>query len=237
MKVVQGALDALLFDFDGLIIDTETPIFHIWREIFARHDYDLRLDEWRHALGTHGGFDPVARLGEITGGVSDVESLVRQVHQRHWEACETLPLLPGVQALMSLAHSAGLGLAVASSSPRDWVEPWLKRHGIRDLIGALCTREDVVHVKPAPDLFLLAAERLGVPAASCLVFEDSPNGVLAAHRAGMRCVAVPNGLTRALPLPDPELTLDSLEGISLGEICSRVGMIVEGAARHRWACA
>ena len=94
-----------------------------------------------------------------------------------------------------------LGLAVASSSPSAWVQPWLERHDLMPLFDAVCTRDDVQHVKPAPDLFLLAAERLGVEPAACVVFEDSPNGLRAAHTAGMKTVAIPNGLTRGLPMP------------------------------------
>ena len=85
------------------------------------------------------------------------------------------------------------------------------------------TREDVEHVKPAPDLFLLAAARLGVPPAACVVFEDSPNGIRAARAAGMRCVAVPNALTRALTLPGADLVVGSLAEAGLADLLCRLG--------------
>ena len=120
------------------------------------------------------------------------------------------------------ARALSLGLAVASSSGSAWVHPWLERHDLLPLFDAVCTRDDVERVKPAPDLFLLAARRMGVPPSACLVFEDSPNGLRAAHAAGMRAVAVPNRLTRGLPLPHPHLVLESMADLTLGEILQRV---------------
>jgi beta-phosphoglucomutase-like phosphatase (HAD superfamily) len=112
---------------------------------------------------------------------------------------------------------------VASSSTRGWFERWLGKHAILHRFDALCGRDDVARVKPAPDLFLLAAERLGVRPETCVVFEDSPNGIRAARSAGMRCVAVPNALTRQLTLPDPDLVLTSLAERPLHEILRAVG--------------
>jgi beta-phosphoglucomutase-like phosphatase (HAD superfamily) len=129
-----------------------------------------------------------------------------------------MPLLPGVAAIFDDADAAGLKTAVASSSGIDWVGPFLDQHGLTGRLQAVCTRGDVTQVKPAPDLFLLAAERMGVPPARCLVFEDSPNGLRAAHAAGMWAIAVPNALTRPLPLPDPHLVLDSLAQLRLAAI-------------------
>lgn len=201
---------AVVLDFDGLILDTETPIFEAWRTAFRRHGQELSLLDWQHALGTNGGFDPMARLVDLAGGALDREAVLRGVQEANRAACDAQPLLPGVVPLLAEAEDLGLGRAVASSSSRAWVEGWLTRHGIRERVPVVCGRDDVARVKPAPDLFLLAAQRLGVPASSCLVFEDSPNGMRAARAAGMRCVAVPNALTRQLPLPDPDLVLASL---------------------------
>ncbi len=125
-------------------------------------------------------------------------------------ACDGQPLLPGVEALLRDARALGLGRAVASSSSCGWVEGWLRRHGIRDLIDVVVARDDVRRVKPDPELFLLAASRLGVDPGACMVLEDSPNGMRAALAAGMRCVAVPNALTRSLARPDVDLVLGSL---------------------------
>ncbi|MCU0240974.1 MAG: HAD family hydrolase [Vicinamibacteria bacterium] len=216
------AIQALIFDFDGLIVDTEMPIFEIWQDIFARHGHALALAEWQHALGTHGGFDPFACLGALTGRALDNAALAEEARVRHIAVTRAQPLLPGVLALLQDAARAGCHAAVASSSPLSWVAMWLQHHGIESLFGAVCAREDVRQVKPAPDLFLLAAERLGVPPAACLVLEDSPNGIRAAAAAGMRCVAIPNPLTRQLELPKADLVLESLNGITLADLMARV---------------
>lgn len=222
MTKADSQIHALVLDFDGLIVDTEAPIFEIWQAVFARHGQHLGLDDWQHALGTHGGFDPAARLAQLVGREIDAAALERATGEQHWQACRTLPLLPGVAQLLDDARRLGLGLAVASSSPKAWVETWLQHHGIRDRFTAVCVREDVARVKPAPDLFLLAAERLQVAARACLVFEDSPNGVRAALAAGMRCVAVPSAVTRPLALPPCDLVLETLAEISLPEILNRL---------------
>jgi beta-phosphoglucomutase-like phosphatase (HAD superfamily) len=132
--------------------------------------------------------------------------------------CEALEL-PGVRDRVDEGRAAGLKTAVASSSSTlAWVEGWLERHGIRALFDTLCTRDQVERVKPAPDLFLLAATRLGVAPERCVVFEDSPNGIRAARAAGMRCVAVPNPVTCALPMEGADVVLTSLGDCMLAEI-------------------
>jgi HAD superfamily hydrolase (TIGR01509 family) len=207
---VAAPISAVVLDFDGLVVDTETPIFEAWLAAYRRRGRSIGLDEWQHALGTHGGFDPLAHLDHLLDGSLDREAVLAEVKTASAAGCEGQPLLPGVEALLRDAAALGLGRAVASSSSCGWVEGWLARHGIRGLLDVVVARDDVRRVKPAPELFLLAATRLGVPAGACLVFEDSPNGMRAAIAAGMRCVAVPNALTRPLARPEVDLVLDSL---------------------------
>ncbi len=204
------AFTAVIFDFDGLIIDSETPLFEIWQEIYADHGATLALEDWQHALGTQGGFDPYADLGGRCGRAVTRDRWRDWVSREHWRRCETQPLLPGVSDRLAEAREMGLKIALASSSEAGWVRPWLERHALLGAFDALCTRDDVTAVKPAPDLFLLAARRLGVAAGSCLVFEDSPNGLRAAKAAGMWAVAIPNLLTRPLVFPPHDLSLESL---------------------------
>jgi HAD superfamily hydrolase (TIGR01509 family) len=153
---------------------------------------------------------------------------VPRVRNEHWRRCEDEPLLPGVAERLAEAARLGLPVAVASSSSSAWVSPWLDRHGLAQFFRAVCTRDDVTAVKPAPDLFLLAARRMGIDPRDCVVFEDSPNGLTAAHAAGMWAVAVPNGLTRPLRLPSPHLVLASLAEFTLEEISAR---LVTGAEK------
>jgi len=225
--VIRG----LIFDFDGLVMDTETPIFEIWRAIYAEEGQSLELVDWQHALGTHGGFDPVAHLATLVGRRLNAPELADRVRREHWAACEALSLAPGVHALIEDGRQQGAGTALASSSPRSWVEAWVGHHRLRGLFDAVCAREDVRKVKPAPDLFLRAAARMGVASGECLVWEDSPNGILAATAAGMRCVAVRNAVTRGLALPPADLLLDSLEDVSLADVASRLKCRVAAAVR------
>jgi HAD superfamily hydrolase (TIGR01509 family) len=214
---------ALILDFDGLILDTESPIFEEWQATFRARGHDLGLDVWQHALGTFGAYDPCAHLATLTGEVFDHEELRQEVRARNMVRCEAQPLLPGVADRVREARASGLKTAVASSSTSAWVEGWLERHGIRALFDTVCSRDHVERVKPAPDLFLLAATRLGVAPERCVVFEDSPNGIRAARAAGMRCVAIPNPVTCALPMEGADLVLPSLAARSLPEILAALG--------------
>jgi HAD superfamily hydrolase (TIGR01509 family) len=218
---------ALVFDFDGLVLDTESPIFDIWREVYGEYGQQLHLDEWRHALGTVDGFDPIARLETLSRRSLDRDALTTAVRERHYEACSSLPILPGVSDLLASARALGLKTALASSSPGEWVRHWLDRHLLNDRFDVVCVREDVRRVKPSPELFLLAARRLDVSAEDCIVFEDSPNGVRAAREAGSACVAVKNKLTGALDLSSADLVLNSLAEVSLAELLFRLNRSVD----------
>lgn len=221
------SIAAILFDFDGLILDTETPLFEEWGAAYRLRGFELTLDLWQHSLGTKGGFDACAHLAELLNEPVDCGALRDEVHARYRARCETQPLLPGVAEVLAEARALGLRTAVASSSSVGWVEGWLTRHGIRPLFDAVCGRDDVERVKPAPDLFLLAARRVAVEPERCVVLEDSPNGMIAARAAGMRCVAVPNRLTRALVLPSPDLVVESLAHQSLASLLREL----DGATR------
>jgi HAD superfamily hydrolase (TIGR01509 family) len=231
---VPEPVRAIVLDFDGLIVDTETPIFDSWLEAYRQHGHELTLDDWQHTLGTHGGFDPLENLVALTGGRVDREALAAEVRARTARGCEGLPLLPGVERVLRDARALGLRRAVASSSSCGWVDGWLRRHGIRELLDVVVARDDVARVKPDPELFLLAAERLGVTPASCVVFEDSPNGMRAALAAGMRCVAVPNALTASLARPEVDKVVGSLDERPLAALVAELDAAGEPvAARGR----
>jgi beta-phosphoglucomutase-like phosphatase (HAD superfamily) len=211
----------IVFDFDGTLVDTESPTIAAWQEVYRQHGRELSLADWQRALGTHEGFDPHTHLIGLTAGSYTGDPLEVRIEIRR--RCAGEPLRPGVEALLNEARQAGLRIAVASSSSLGWVELWLAHHGIRPLFDRVIGRDLVRQVKPAPDLFLLAAAELGLPPAACLAIEDSPNGVLAARSAGMRCLLVPNPVTAPLPFPAVDLTLDSLEGVTLAALLEQLG--------------
>ncbi len=158
----NAEIEALIFDFDGLLIDSESPLLEIWQEIYRQYGCELTMDQWQHALGTFGGFDPYADILARTGKGPERATLQPTIRARHFELCAAMPLMPGVADVLAEARAAGLKTAVASSSAEDWVGPFLRQHGLDILLDAICTRDDVKQVKPAPDLFLLAAERMRV---------------------------------------------------------------------------
>lgn len=229
-------LRAVILDFDGLIVDTETPIFEAWHQAYRRRGHDLGLDLWQHALGTHGGFDPLTHLDGLCGGL-DREALLAEVKAHTARGCDQRGLLPGVRRLLEDARALGLGRAVASSSSEGWVVGWLERLGVRGLFDVVAARDHVTRVKPDPELFLLAAERLAAPPASCLVFEDSPNGMRAARAAGMRCVAVPNALTSRIARPPVDLVVESLADEPLALLLQRLEAARAGAVGSPLAAA
>lgn len=215
-------ISAVIFDFDSTLLDTEMPIFESWGEVFERHGQRLELEDWEVSLGTSGAFDPFALMEELTARPVDRVGLRQELRPHIRRRIAAKPLRAGVAATIEEAQDLGLDTAVASLSSGDWIEHWLDHHGIRDSFDSLVSRDRVERVKPAPDLFLLAAAELGVEPTACLVFEDSPNGIRAARAAGMRCVAVPNRLTRRLELPAADLVLRSFADSTISEILSRL---------------
>jgi HAD superfamily hydrolase (TIGR01509 family) len=216
---------ALIFDFDGTILDTETPAMESWQAIYPDHGHTLPFDQWQTTLGRTGAdvFDPLAHLASLVGEPFDREAL-RARRQAHKHAmCEALTVLPGIIDLLDDADALGLPCAVASSSGREWVAGWLDRHALTPRFRCVRTADDVTETKPSPELFLSAAACMGVEPARCLVIEDSPNGILAARAAGMRCVAVPCALTSRLELPPADLLLPSLAGWRLPALLERLG--------------
>jgi HAD superfamily hydrolase (TIGR01509 family) len=210
-------IKALIFDFDGLILDTETPELLAWQEIYREHGQDLSARTWGQIVGgtAASDFEPVAHLAALTGRELDSPRLKERVRERSLASINRQPPLPGVQEYLEDGRRLGLGLGIASSSPHDWVDGHLKRLGLFHFFDTVRAREDVLHTKPEPDLFLSALSALGALPDQAVVFEDSPNGVLAAKRAGIFVVSVPNPLTAQLDFDGEDMRLVSLAGKSL----------------------
>jgi HAD superfamily hydrolase (TIGR01509 family) len=212
----------VVFDFDGLILDTEAPVYDAWRAIYTEHGHTLDFEKWAACIGTHDVFDPAAELAALCGRDLDLAALT----SRHRADCDALvarqSVLPGVPEYLQEAQRLGLRLGVASSSSRAWVDGHLTRLGLRQYFEVLRCRDDVAMVKPDPALYLAVLEATGVPATEAVALEDSPNGVLAAKRAGIACVAVPNVLTARLDLGQADVTQRSLTELPLGELLRRL---------------
>lgn len=200
---------AVIFDFDGTIADTETPVYEAARMAHEEHGLELPMSTWIQVVGTADNKPLAERLKDELGREPD-EAVMERAKAMHQHARENVPALPGVEALIEATKAAGRGLSVASSSPIDWVEPHLTRLGLVHHFDSLSTRDQVDRGKPAPDLFLLAAAQLQLDPADVLVIEDSRHGFAAAQAAGMRCVLVPNAITAHDVHPDAEIVLDSL---------------------------
>jgi len=219
-------IKALIFDFDGLILDTETPDYLTWQNIYQEHGFELPQDEWGKIIGGYGlsDFDAAEHLSLLSQGRLDSASLRARQRVDCDSAIVRASILPGVLETIHAAKRLGLKLAIASSSQHAWVDTHTKRLGIFNHFDAVICADDVGigRTKPNPDLFLLALNQLEVQKDAAVVFEDSPNGVTAANRAGIFVVAVPNPVTSLLNLEGAGLVLKSLRDISLNELIERV---------------
>jgi HAD superfamily hydrolase (TIGR01509 family) len=212
----------VVFDFDGLILDTEVPVYDAWQEIYGEHGQSLDFAKWAQCIGTADAFDPCDDLAALLGRALDAEALERRHRTRTDALIAAQALLPGVRERIAEAAGLGLSLGVASSSSRAWVHGHLGRFALLDRFHAIRCADDVPRVKPDPALYRAVVEALGVRPADALALEDSPNGVLAAKRAGLTCVAVPNPLTARLDLSHADLVVGSLADVSLAELIERL---------------
>jgi HAD superfamily hydrolase (TIGR01509 family) len=219
-------IKALIFDFDGLILDTETPEFTVWQNIYREQGYEFPVERWASIVGGagHSDFDAAEHLALLLEGRLDSASLRDRNSLESGALIESQGPLPGVMDYLREAQRQGLNLAIASSSDRAWVHRHAGRLGILDYFDQVITKEDVMpgRTKPYPDLFLKALDRLQIPKEAAIVFEDSPNGVKAAKEAGIFVVAVPNELTSTLSLDHADLILRSLLDMPLPALLDKV---------------
>jgi len=212
------APDALIFDFDGLILDTEWTKFVAVSEQFAAHGVELPVDEWRSTVGRTDSRHWTDWLADAVGRPIDRGSVHPAGVARSNALLRDEVALPGVVELVEAATDARIPLGVASSSPLDWVRPHLERLGLFASFDVIVTREDVVATKPAPDLYLAALARLDVAPERTVAFEDSAHGCAAAVAAGLRCVAVPNRMTRSQDFGHADLVVSSLAEVRLCDL-------------------
>jgi HAD superfamily hydrolase (TIGR01509 family) len=210
---------ALIFDFDGLILDTEGPIYQSWQEIYLQYGTILTLETWAGNIGTYEEpVDPFEVLQEQVGRQLDRAEVLTLQRRRENELLAAQTVGPGVETYLGEARQMGLKIGLASSSTSRWVVGHLTRLGLLEEFDCIRVKEDVKLTKPDPALYLAAAQGLGVLTREAIALEDSPNGLLAAKRAGLFAVAVPNDVTRRLPLGHADWRVESLADLPVREL-------------------
>jgi HAD superfamily hydrolase (TIGR01509 family) len=219
-------ITALLFDFDGVIVDTEVPTYQSWRDTYAEFGVDLALEDWLPAVGsgssTSDAFDAIAHLERLTGTTVDRDAVLARRSRRKAELYARAPLLPGVRERLAEARQRGLKTAIVTRNHEDQVRAQCHAVGLDHPWHALvCANEDSTGDKAG--LYRHALDVLEARASQALAFEDSPAGVRAAKLAGVSCAAVPNDITRGAAFGEADLVLSSLAEHSLEDILRMSG--------------
>jgi HAD superfamily hydrolase (TIGR01509 family) len=215
-------VQAIIFDFDGLLMDTESTSFLSWQHEWRQWGLTLEPADF---FAPHGGDvteERYAALAAAVGpGFDRAVSHRRRVAYR--EALhEDLDLADGLRGWLDEAASLQLRLAVASSSPRDWLTAHLGRAGVLDRFEVLAGGDEVRQAKPAPDVYQLALSRLSLSGAAALAVEDTAHGVTAAHAAGMRCIAIPNPFVPPEYVRHADLVLSSASQLRLTAVLTQL---------------
>jgi len=209
---------ALVFDFDGVVLDTEECRYTAWAEVYRRHGLDLSLNFWITTVGQD-FFDPMADLEERLGHALDRDAIRTARRSREDELTAALEVLPGVREWRAQAGEIGAAMGIASNSSRRWVAGHLERLGLDGWACVRC-RDDVDRPKPAPDVYQAVITCLGVTPDEAIAVEDSESGVVAARAAGLFCVAVPSTLTAGHDLSAADLVLESLGNATFSDVAA-----------------
>ncbi|MCM3133335.1 HAD family hydrolase [Paenibacillus polysaccharolyticus] len=215
-------IKALIFDFDGTIIDTETAWYIAFRDAYKEHGVDLTLEMYSKCIGTSlKTFNPYEYLITDLNLPIDRDAFRESVQLQHAALMNKEKVRPGIQEYLEQASKAGIKLAVASSSKREWVEQHLEQLKLKDYFEVIRTADDVANVKPDPELYNQALEALGVTADEAVAIEDSPNGARAAASAGMHCVVISNTITGTLAFDMPHQRLSCLTDLPFNDLISK----------------
>jgi HAD superfamily hydrolase (TIGR01509 family) len=212
----------IIFDFDGLILDTETHQYLVLQEMFTEHGSMLPIMRWQQEIGTQSGFCPFQHLEEKLERKLEQQFLKEKFNEKYHAILNREEAREGVEDYLQTAKEMGLKIGLATSSTYEWVATHLKNLNLFDYFECIQTSDDVEKVKPDPALYLQTASCLGLAVDECLVFEDSANGALAAKRAGMSCVIVPNEVTHTMDFCTVEHRLESMTDMPLNEVIDYV---------------
>jgi HAD superfamily hydrolase (TIGR01509 family) len=215
-------IKALVFDFDGTILDTETQHYNAFQEMYKEHGSELPLEVWGECIGTHSGFNPYEYLEEQINKKLNHEELRIKKTERALALIKEQKPLPGIENYLKAAKEMGLKIGLASSSSRQWVMEHLERIGLSHYFEVIKTADDVEKVKPDPALYLKAVDELGVKPGEAIAFEDSVNGSLAAKKAGLYCVAIPNPVTRHMQFDEVDHQMESIAELELAALIQLV---------------
>ena len=222
-------IEAIVFDFDGLIIDTETPEFDTWKEIFESYGVRLERRMWDYSIGRHSlDFDIYGHLAELSGETIDREVVRPRMRRRYLDRIDGNPILPGVEDYLESAKKMGMKLAVASSSTPGWAAGHLESRGLLSSFEFVLDAGDVMNAKPDPELYTMSLTRLGVRPQNAFAIEDSVNGLTAAKAAGLQCVVVPNPMTKGMDFGLADIRLESLEAMPLGKLIEELELVGAG---------
>ncbi len=197
------------------------PEYQSWQEIYQSHQFDMPLERWQSIIGKgadDGAFDPYDHLETLIGAPIDREAVRSARKKRMMEMIEAQAALPGVTTYITDAKTLGLKVGVASSSGCDWVKGHLTRMGMIDQFDCIRCADDVTNTKPDPELYLAVLKAFDLQPSEAIAFEDSANGALAAKRAGLFCVAVPNAMTQSMNFDHVDMRLKSLADLPLREL-------------------
>ncbi len=195
-------LRGIIFDFDGTILDTETPEYEAWQTICAEHGVTLPIEIWATGVGigvAENPFDPYAYLSEHADHAIDADAVRERRRILFAELLSRQHPRSGILSLLADATERGLQIGLASSSGHEWVDNHLARLDLLSFFPVRLCADDVTHTKPHPELYLRCLSVLGLTPNEAFALEDSPNGIRAAKAAGLFCVAYPNPLTKLLP--------------------------------------
>ncbi len=212
-------IKAIIFDFDGTIIDTETSWYVAFRDAYEQYGVELTLEMYSQCIGTSlHTFNPYEYLVTDLHLPIDLDQFRESIHARHDALMEGQRMRDGVATYLQAAKELGLKVGVASSSKLKWVERFLDRLQIKHDFDCIRTADHVKKVKPDPELYIQAAACLGVQPFEAIAIEDSPNGAKAAMAAGIYCVVAPNSITKLLPFDPVDHMVGSLTELNFHDL-------------------
>lgn len=207
-------IKGIIFDFDGLICDTEIAEVEAWQQAYAQYSLVFSIEEYINNVGAVFS-DQISQTHKLPGieliDIETADKVLKEFNRLFNIYANLQPLMPGIKSLLEQSNSLNLEIGLASSSPWAWVINHLDRLKIKDYFNCILTREKVKRTKPDPEIFIQTLECMRLKPDEVIVLEDSENGVIAANKAGLYTVAVPNSVTRTFSFEKADLILNSLE--------------------------